>query len=303
MRIELAARPPFKWESVIRSHGWYLLAPLVYDPESRVLVKPEQLPNGRIVLMTMRPLSSGVSVEVRGRVNPRERREIGERVAWMFSLEQDLTAFYRAARREAMLAHVRREAHGRFLRSTTVWEDVVKVMMTTNIQWSGTKRLVRSLVDAFGESYEGRDGQPEMPLKAFPAPGRIAQTRESRLRALGLGYRSPYLLELARGTASGKYEMEALKDPRLPTSEVRQALLALPGIGPYAAATMLMILGRHEYIGVDTEAHNNISKGFYGGRPVTEKEIQGQFEDWGAHKALAYWFWDWERQFEAAESR
>ncbi len=39
---------------------------------------------------------------------------------------------------------------------------------------------------------------------------------------------------------------------------VRRDLLALPGIGPYAAAALLGLLGRCDYIGVDTEATSGL---------------------------------------------
>jgi 3-methyladenine DNA glycosylase/8-oxoguanine DNA glycosylase len=209
----------------------------------------------------------------------------------MFSLDLDLGEFFAAVTHEPRLAHVPREAHGRFLRSATLWEDVVKVMLTTNIQWSGTKRLARVLVDAFGEPYPKGNG--EVP-NAFPGPEVIARTREARLRKLGLGYRSSYLLSLARGVVSGKYELAALQDPAQPTDQVRRALLALPGIGPYSAATLLMILGRYEYLGVDTEALRAVSRGFHDGKPIGEKEVQAAFAQWGKFKALAYWFWNWD---------
>jgi len=77
---------------------------------------------------------------------------------------------------------------------------------------------------------------------------------------------------------------------------VRRNLLALPGIGPYAAAALLGLLGRCDYIGVDTEATSAVSKASYGGRPVGEKEVNAVFARWGKYKALAYWFWDFSGQ-------
>lgn len=77
---------------------------------------------------------------------------------------------------------------------------------------------------------------------------------------------------------------------------MRRDLLALPGIGPYAAATLLGILGRYDFIGVDTEAISAVSKAFYDGQPIGAKEIEAVFARWGKFKSLAYWFWDWNGQ-------
>lgn len=274
-----------------------MLAPFDWDGETGELRRIEQLASGKIVRLAMSGAENGVRVTVDRKLDKREFQELEDKVAWMLSFDLDLSAFYAAAASEPRLGQVKREAQGRFLRSSTVWEDVVKVMMTTNIQWSGTKRLVRVLVEAFGDSAETKGtAKTKESLRAFPQAEAIARSRESRLRKLGLGYRSPYLLQLARGVDSGKYDLEALRDVSRPTDDVRKELLALPGIGPYAAATMLMILGRYEYLGVDTEALSAVSRGFYGGKPIGEKEVQATFARWDRFKAVAYWFWDWDGQ-------
>ena len=293
MNFKILADALFNFHSVIRSHGWYALAPFVWDADAGVLRRTEQLASGQVVVLQCAAATDGVAVHVRERVGKRAQEEIAAKAAWMFSLDLDLREFYAVAAGEPRLAHVPRDGHGRFLRSTTLWEDVVKVMMTTNIQWSGTKRLVRVLTETYGAPYEKNDGT--IP-NAFPTAEAIARTRESQLRKLGLGYRAPYLLQLARGVADGKYDLDALRDPMRPTDALRRALLALPGIGPYAAATLLMLLGRYEFLGVDTEALSAVSRGLYDGKPVTEKEVQAAFARWGKYKALAYWFWNWDGQ-------
>lgn len=287
----LPARPPFQFQSVIRSHGWYQLAPFEWDDAGGVFRTVERLESGRVVRLAITDQPEGVTVAARPKLNRREAKEAAAKVRWMFGLDADFDEFYALADAEPRLAHCREKAYGRLLRSSSLFDDVVKVMMTTNIQWGGTRRLVAALVDHFGESLPD-DGA----RRAFPAAGRIARSRESALRKLGLGYRAPYLLKLARGVASGRYDLEALKDETRPTEEVRRDLLALPGIGPYAAATLLGILGRYDHIGVDTEAVSAVSKGFYGGKPVGEKEVNAAFARWGRYKALAYWFWDFSGQ-------
>lgn len=315
MKLSITAKHPFNFESVVRSHGWSMLAPYHWDADTGILERVEELGSGKIVLFALEKAENGIAVEVRGRLNKREQQELSDKISWMFSLDLELGDFYAAAAHEPRLAHVKQKAHGRFLRSSTVWEDVVKVMMTTNIQWSGTKRLTRVLVETFGDdgrqttdsrqlntdNSELKTKNANLAMRAFPKADVIARTRETRLRKLGLGYRSPYLLQLARGVAAGKYDLESLKDATRPTDEVRQELLALPGIGPYAAATMLMILGRYEYLGVDTEALSAVSRGFFGGKRIGEKEVQQTFAGWGKFKAIAYWFWDWEAQFAETE--
>lgn len=288
MLLTLAANPPFIFYTTVRSHGWYQLAPSLWDEETQVLRRAERLSNGRVISLELSGMDGGVRVRA-PKLAAVEKAELRARLSWMFWLEADFTAFYARADAEPLLRHVREKAQGRMLRSTSLFEDVVKMMMTTNILWSGTKRLTQALVDHYGEPVEDDSAQ-----RAFPTPERIARSRESTLRNLGLGYRAPYLLKLARDVASGRVDLDDLKDRTLPTLEVRKRLIALPGIGPYAAAALLALLGRHDFIPVDTEAVSAVSKHFYGGRKVGEKEINAVFAHWGEHKALAYWFWNYD---------
>ncbi len=287
MRFTLSARAPFIFHTTVRSHGWYQLAPSLWDEDKQVLRRAERLASGRVIGLTLSGIDSGVAVQTSA-LNASEKTELRERLAWMFWLDADFSSFYARADAEPLLRHVRAKAQGRMLRSTSMFEDVVKMMMTTNIQWSGTIRLTKALVDNFGEPAENDAAQ-----RAFPTAERIARSCESALRNLGLGYRAPYLLKLARDVAAGRVDLEALKDRALPMLEVRKRLIALPGIGPYSAAALLALLGRHDFIPIDTEAVSAVSNHFYGGRKVGEKEINAVFEKWGEYKALAYWFWNY----------
>jgi 3-methyladenine DNA glycosylase/8-oxoguanine DNA glycosylase len=65
------------------------------------------------------------------------------------------------------------------------------------------------------------------------------------------------------------------------------------GVGPYAAANLLMILGRHDFIPIDSYALKMVSTEWYDGEPITAKEVEKRFEKWGEFKGLAFWFWDW----------
>jgi 3-methyladenine DNA glycosylase/8-oxoguanine DNA glycosylase len=284
----LSAQPPFNFRSVVLSHGWYQLAPNVWDEAAEVLRRPMRLASGRVVSAEFFGHAQGLGVKVRGRLTAAERRELAAAAHWMFNLDAGFAPFYQLAAREPRLAQVEVLGQGRLLRSPTLFEDLIRILFTTNIQWSGTRRLTAALVARFGDPTD--DGAQH----AFPTPERLARTRESALRALGLGYRAPYVLALARAVVRGQLDLNALLDPGWETPALRRALLALPGIGPYAAAHLLIFLNRYEYIGVDTEAVAAVSQHFYAGRQVGAKEIEAAFAHWGEWKALAYWFWDWE---------
>jgi 3-methyladenine DNA glycosylase/8-oxoguanine DNA glycosylase len=93
--------------------------------------------------------------------------------------------------------------------------------------------------------------------------------------------------------ASGEFDLESLKTSNLPTLELRRELMKINGVGPYAAANLLMLLGRHDFIPIDSSALTAVSHEWYRGKLITARQVEKRFERWGEFKGLAFWFWDW----------
>jgi 3-methyladenine DNA glycosylase/8-oxoguanine DNA glycosylase len=289
MKLTLSARPPFSLSTVVRSHGWIRLAPFAEDDHTGGLTYVGQLGSGQVVEMLVQEVPGGVGVELDGQLSEPEGAEVARQVAWMLGLDQDFSTFYALARREPRLAQAEARAQGRLLRSPTLFEDAVKTILTTNTSWAGTIRMVQALVSQFGAPL------PADPARcAFPSPERLAASDVETLRsAAGLGYRAPYVLELACSVASGTLDLEGFKAAGIPTLELRQQLLAIKGVGDYAAANLLMLLGRYDFVPVDSWAFKMVSHEWYAGQPVGRAEVEAAFERWGEWKGLVYWLWDW----------
>jgi 3-methyladenine DNA glycosylase/8-oxoguanine DNA glycosylase len=289
MRIELPARPPFSLQQVITSHGWPQLAPFLWDQSSGELRRVERLASGRVLELRFDQAMGGAVVEIDGDLLATERAEVEAKVQWMLGLDQDFSDFYAAASGEPKLARAEAQAMGRVLRSPTLFEDTVKTIATTNTTWGGTIRMIDALVRLYGDPLPANPAR-----KAFPTPEQLAGVDGDSLRAdVKLGYRASYVLALAQAVASGTLDLEALKDSGLPTPELRQRLLAIKGVGGYAAANLLVILGRYDYVPVDSWAMSQVAREWHGGQPVGEKEVNTAFERWGEWKGLAFWCWDW----------
>lgn len=295
MELKLSARAPFSLPAVVGSHGWVRLAPFETDAHQDELRYVDRLDTGRVVELVIRQAGDGVSVEVTDALSAVEQSEVRDKVKWMLGLEQDFSAFYAVVRDEPKLAHVIEGKRGRLLRSPRLFEDTVKTILTTNTTWGGTIRMVEGLVSEYGDSLSA-----DSTRHAFPTPGQVAAGDEKGLRsAAGLGYRAPYVLELAEGVVSGRFELETLKHSDMPTAEVRKRLLGIKGVGGYAAANLLMLLGRYNFVPVDSWARKMVSHEWYEGESVGEAEVEETFERWGEWKGLAYWFWDWSYRSEA----
>ncbi len=289
MTLDLPARPPFSLRAVARSHGWFSLAPYGWDDSTESLSYVARPGSGRVVEIVIQESASGVRIQADDSLSEPEWGEIADRVAWMLGLEQDLSTFYDLARKEPKLAHLEEQAQGRILRSPTLFEDGVKTILTTNTSWAGTIRMVTALVSQYGAPLPSDPSR-----RAFPSPNELAATDEQTLRSEArLGYRAPFVLELARSVATGILDLESLRSPSIPTAELRKRLLAIKGIGEYAAASLLMLLGRYDFVPVDSWALNMVSHEWYEGQPIGRGEVEQAFEQWGEWKGLAYWFWDW----------
>ena len=119
-----------------------------------------------------------------------------------------------------------------------------------------------------------------------PNPGDFGET-------VNLGYRAPYVHELATRVSSGALELEALAEADLPTPELEKELLTIKGVGPYAAATLLMLVGRYDELAVDSVFREFVSERYFGGDRPTDAEARAVYEPWGRWRYLAYWFDLW----------
>jgi N-glycosylase/DNA lyase len=224
------------------------------------------------------------------------RAELLAQARHMLRLDEDLSAFYVAAAADPTLAWVSAGA-GRMLRSPTVFEDLVKTICTTNCTWSATIRMVTALVRELGTPV---DGQPD--LRAFPAPDVVAAAGDTFFRDVArAGYRGPYLRTLATDVAEGRLDLKALNDPALSDEDVAERLLALAGVGPYAAAHMMMLLGRYRRLILDSWTRPTYRR-LSGRTRITDKGIERAFRRYREFAGLAFWLTLTESWMDAAQA-
>ena len=211
----------------------------------------------------------------------------------MFCLDDDLSGFYAAVAGDPDLSWAARGA-GRLLRSPTVFEDVVKTVCTTNCAWSATERMVGALVGRLGEPAPGAPAGA-VAGRAFPTPAAMAGAGDEFYSGVArAGYRGRYLREIAARVAGGDLDLEALLAAGrsgLPDEEVERVLLALPGVGPYAAAHVMLLLGRQSRLVLDSWTRPKYAR--LAGRPkgklVADHTIVRRFRRYGRHAGLAFW--------------
>ncbi len=279
-----------------RSHGIASLPPMSFDEGSQTfgITLPVDGYGPRTVRINSK---DGIAVVAGPPPERNEKERLHATLLYVLRLDEDLSGFYTLAAGDPELSWATGGA-GRMVRSPTVFEEVVKTICTTNCAWSATERMVGALVERLGEP------APEAPEsgpygRAFPTPEAMAEAGEDFYRdVVRAGYRGRYLGTLSRSVAGGSLDLEALGDAsseELPDKELEKRLLELPGVGPYAAAHVMMMLGRYSRLILDSWTRPKYAR-LAGEESVTDAKIRRRFSRYDEYAGLAFWLYvtrDW----------
>ena len=285
--VGAGGEPVDLWRT-ISSHGVADLPPNRIDDEQRTLEVTVAVARGKprtAVISQGRP--GYARVELRGG----KADGVLDTVRHMLGLDADLSPFYELVADDPDLDWVAKGA-GRMLRSPTVFEEVVKTICTTNCAWSGTVRMVSALVEHLGAPSAGASPGPFG--RAFPTPEAMAEAGDDFYRDVArAGYRGAYLRRLATSVADGELDLESFAE--LPDEELAAELLELPGVGPYATAHIMMLLGHHSRLILDSWTRPKYLS-VSGARSAKDSTIERRFRRYGPYAGLAFWLYltrDW----------
>lgn len=287
-----AGGEPVDLRRTISSHGLASLPPFEPLDDDTALRVTLPVGDSRARLVVIRESEAGrAAIEVPGRApSARVLAELDATVRHVLSLDRDLSGFYELAADDPDLAWAA-EGAGRWIRSPTVFEDVVKTICTTNCAWSATVRMVTALVEHLGAEAPGAPGTGWRG-RAFPGPRAMADAGEDFYReVVRAGYRGRYFVELAENVASSEVDLEALGTAgreELSDDELAHELQALPGVGPYAAAHIMMMLGRNSRLILDSWTRPTYAR-LTGKKTVADATIVRRFKRYKEHAGLAFW--------------
>ncbi len=286
MKLTIPVPSGFNLWSTIHSHGWSALPPFVANKETRSLKQFVALSSEKIIPVEVyQPDAS--SLEVRYTfpkpLSAGEKKELTSIVQSCLRIEEDYSEFYRHAKSMQQYRWILQHGAGRMLRAPTMFEDAVKMMCTTNCSWALTEIMVNNLCEKLGTKIDGVG-------YAFPSPDAIADSSEKFMRKeIRAGYRSPYLLELSRRVIKNEIDMESWRDCTTPTVELFAEVRSVKGIGPYAAGNLLKLLGRYDYLGIDSWCRKKFSEIHKNGRKVSDKTIERHYDSFGKWRGLFFW--------------
>lgn len=284
MGSRLNIQPPgdYLFKRDVCSYGYFLLPPNVWDPLTLTLTRPLTLDDGVATFVLSQPNDAPgapIHAEVDRTISRPEQATARRLITRMLRLDDaGVAAFHRVDRRW------KKSGRGRIFRSPSFFEDLVKTVTSCNVVWASTVTMNRRLCEVIAP--------------AFPSPGQLARRRAATLRSrCGVGYRDTRLIALAKMVLRGELDPDWFEDPTTSDDDAYTALLALPGIGPYAAGNMMQLLGRYGFLAIDSESikHGKTVLGFSGSDRTIEKQVRAHFERFGEHRFRSCWFEMWER--------
>lgn len=276
-----AGGEPISFARTIQSHGCAELPPA--EVQASPLAYRRRFRLGRRVAdVTMHERHGTLVAQTSSSLTRAQTNAVQASIARMFRLGDDLSPFYALIEHDELLGWAARGA-GRILASPSVFEDVVKTVCTTNCAWSATVRMTQALT-SLGEG-------------AFPEPQTLAAAPDSWFRDVArMGYRGPYVQAIARAVARRDLDLDSLLDAkRYGDEEVEERLLALPGIGPYGAAHVMQLLGRHRRLVLDSWTRPKYRR-LAGKKRAADSTIRRAFARYGEYAGLAFWLYltrDW----------
>ncbi|MBM3802982.1 MAG: DNA-3-methyladenine glycosylase 2 family protein [Acidimicrobiia bacterium] len=285
-KITIPTPLDFGFWRTAHSHGWCALRPFVLDKPCQRLTRVLRSSQGPVLVELASGSDGTLQALVRSprTLNRPDVAALKEQVAVMLRLDESLDAFYATLDRVAgndEFAWIRAARAGRLLRSPDLFEDVVKMICTTNCAWSATERMVAHLVSKLGSRFNENHAD-------FPTAAQVAAVSEEFLvREARTGYRSRYLLELATQVARGTLDFS--RWPHLGEDELYEEIVSIKGLGPYAAGNLMRLLGHYRRLALDSWCRPQFSKIHRNGRRVSDKTIHRHYRRFGPWSGLVMW--------------
>ena len=183
-------------------------------------------------------------------------------VANYFRLDEDLEHILASMAKDDVITKAIEKFYGLRLVRQDPWECLGSFVLATNANIPRIKKMVSAICSRYGEQtqFEGDT------YHSFPSPEALSRASVLDLRALGIGYRAPFLKHVAKAVAEGKVDLTSLRN--LGYEKSQELLLTelfgeklLLGVGPKVADCVLLYsLGMDEAFPIDVWIARMIAK-------------------------------------------
>ena len=160
------------------------------------------------------------------------------------------------------------------------FEALISFIISANNNIKRISGIVERLCSLCGEPLE-LDGTV---LFSFPTAERLSSVSEDELKAIGTGYRAPYILDTARRIADG-YELEKLRTVGL--AEARKQMMSFMGVGPKVADCVLLFsLGHTDAFPIDVWIGRAMKELYFESEQPSKKELESVVSSMGRYSGI-----------------
>ncbi|MBL8749110.1 MAG: Fe-S cluster assembly protein HesB [Planctomycetes bacterium] len=281
--LRIPVDPPFDLRLCLFGHGWVALAPHRFDEASRTFSTVLLVGDDAVDATLRQEGREGLVLRITSerRLDASGKRSAKAQIVHMLRLDDDLAPFHGMCRSEPRLRWAARRGAGRLMRSATVFEDLMKLLFTTNTTWSGTETMTKNLVTAAGTPAPSGE-------RAFPTPRQCRRDEAFWRDVVRTGYRAR-----AADTLAGAFDDGTLHDDlflREPSKDALwRRLVALHGFGPYAAGQAMRLCGHYEHLALDSWCRARLAEMDGTKRPPSDRAVEKRYQRFAPFQGLAMW--------------
>ena len=281
--LSLPVPTPFELRLCLFGHGWIALAPHAFDEATQTFTTVLRLGAQAVdaTLQQASPDMLSLRLDSAQKLTAAAAQQAGAQIVHMLRLDCDLSAFHALCAKEPSLRWAARRGGGRLLRSASVFEDLMKLLFTTNTTWSGTEAMTRNLVAA-------SPALAPSGARAFPSAQECVRDAAFYRDVVRTGYRAEAALQLAEGFASGALTDAQFLAPQ-PAAELWDRITGLRGFGPYAAGQAMRLLGHYEELALDSWCRAEFARRARRKQPPADATIARRYAKFAPFQGLAMW--------------
>jgi len=216
-------------------------------------------------------------------------KDIRNLISSMFSISEDITPFYEAVEKDAIMANLTRRLRGLKAPTTpTVFEALTDSVIEQQISLKAARSIENRLIRAAGNTLT-LDGDT---FYCYPTPHNLAATPDSTFRSCGLTLRKgEYIREISHQILSGTLDLDLFR--RYPDTEsIISELVKIRGVGRWTAElTILRGLHRADaFPADDVGVRRFIAQIYRHDEKISPHEARVFAEQWGAWKGFAAYY-------------
>ena len=273
--IKLNSPEHYCLEMTCHTHGWKSLAPFNWDGINKVLNYAIMINSiSTDVMVTQRKNIIETKIYSNEILQPDHLWLLKLMLIRSLCLDVDVNKLLLKAEKNGLeYKSLILKGAGRLLKSSSIWEDTVKTLFTTNCTWALTKKMCEA---ACSKNFTKPTPNGKYP---FPSPLIFLQYEPEELQKLmPIGYRADYLWNIAKSFSESLF-FQGIDTNRYERHQVENAFKNLKGFGRYSTAHMLVLSGFFDFVPIDTDVISFLKNEYRVRKP--ESFIKRHYKKWG----------------------